>query len=46
MIHVSKYKVKNGRVMVSESVYCPDCGTELVYRDSVRRKVKDADGRN
>lgn len=45
MIQVHDYSIRNGRMTVREAVVCPDCGAEMVYRDSVKRLVRDAKGR-
>lgn len=50
MIRVTDYKLqKSGpipRIVVREQLVCPDCGSELIYRDCVKRMIRDADGRS
>ena len=50
MIQVTDYGLRIGKdgvksLSVREQLYCPDCGAELVYRDSVKRLIRNADGR-
>lgn len=50
MIRVTDYKLqKSGpipRIVVREQLVCPGCGAELVYRDYVKRMIRDEDGRS